>query len=167
MAKAIKVNSVAQAVSITKLVWAGLFDLARELLLEQDINTVQEKTDRSAAALHSGGVDASWLSNLSAVYSSAYSQFFSEQGVSSFPKELSKYAELVFIDKRTPHGCEEESLLISGTNLLGCCIAKSLRLTAAAERRLVSTTEQAHFKLTKQRWVRPGETRMAMQFELN
>ena len=71
--------------------------------------------------------------------------------------ELLKCTDLVVIDKRRAIGCKEESLLVSGTNLMGCSIAKALKLVPAATRRSESSDEHIHFKSMKQRWIRHGD----------
>ena len=47
--KAIRVHSVTQAVSITKLIWHGLFDAATEILKEREARIVQGKNDQAVA----------------------------------------------------------------------------------------------------------------------
>lgn len=149
--KAVRVHSVTQAVAMTKLIWHGLFDVAIETLKKREAQVVQEKTDQAVAFRSNGIIDTHWLLNLGAVYLSAYSQYFSEKEAKPSLSELSKYTDLVVVDKRRARGCKEESLLVSGTNIMGCSIAKALKLVAAATRRLESSGEHIHFKSMKQR----------------
>ena len=69
---------------------------------------------------NNGVIVTHWLLNLGAIYFSAYSRYFSGKEVKPSLSELSNYTDLVVIDKRPANGCKEESLLVSGTNLMGC-----------------------------------------------
>lgn len=152
--KAAGVHSVMQAVSISKLVWHNMFDVATAILDIKIPREAQERAGQAVAFQSKGAIHKHWLLNLGTVHFAAYSQYFSEKCVKSAVSELSKYTDLVVVDKRQTKGCKDESMFVSGTNVIGCSISKALKLSSAATRRLESSNIHIHFKSMRQRWVR-------------
>ena len=75
---------------------------------------------------------------------------------------MKKFNNLVVLDKRKISVEEGDSCLLIGTNLLGCCISKALRLASAARRRFESAepevnSDERTAKVMIQRWLRHDE----------
>ena len=154
---AVRVYSIAHAVAVSKLVWHQLYQRAEDILKERSGLAAQEEADQHVSIWKNGVVDEHWLLHLGTVYLSAYSQYFSEKGVKPSISELTKYTDLVVVDKRQTRGCRDESLFVSGTNIIGCSISKALKLNAAATRRFESSVDKVGQRVMTQRWVRHGE----------
>ena len=157
--KAITVYSISHAIAITKLVWHKLFTRAEDLLSERDSIAAHDTEDQQVAFWNNWAIDNIWLLNLGLIYFSAYSQYFSEKGVEPATSELAKYEDLIIIDKGQTEGCREESLFVSGANIMGCSVSKALKLNASSWRRLESIIETGGSMSMQQRWLRHGENK--------
>lgn len=133
--RAVRLRSVGQAVCLIELAWLGDREGLEEVLASEDCDDIRNITEASIApALHNPS-DTCWLLYLSNPYFPAYAQMFDSIEMRPSAQALAKMTNLVIIDRRRRANNKAQTLLVGGTNILGCAVMKELRLTSVARRR--------------------------------